>query len=71
MLVLTRKINEEIFIGNDVRITVVQMQGNRVRLGISAPNSVAVRRSEVAPKTDEPLHARHQAARQLCGTHPR
>ncbi len=51
MLVLTRKINEEIVIGNNVTITVVKVIGNKVRLGISAPTSVNIRRGEIeAPK---------------------
>jgi carbon storage regulator CsrA len=49
MLVLTRKINEEIVIGNNVTITVVKVIGNKVRLGISAPTSVNIRRGEVEP----------------------
>ncbi len=49
MLVLSRKVNEEIAIGNDVTIKVVRVIGNKVRLGISAPASVNIRRGEVAP----------------------
>ncbi len=49
MLVLSRKINEEIVVGNNVTIKVVKVIGNKVRLGISAPNSVNIRRGEVEP----------------------
>ena len=49
MLVLSRKVNEEITIGNNVTIKVVKVIGNKVRLGISAPLSVNIRRGEVAP----------------------
>jgi len=49
MLVLSRKVNEEIVIGENIRITVVKVVGNKVRLGISAPDSVAIRRKEIAP----------------------
>ena len=48
MLVLTRKLKEKIAIGNDVEITVLAIEGGRVRLGIDAPGAVNVVRSEVA-----------------------
>ena len=44
LLVLSRKIGEEIVIGNDVRVRVLEIIGNRVRLGITAPPDVAVLR---------------------------
>jgi carbon storage regulator len=47
MLVLTRKIGETIVVDNDIRITVVAVSGDRVRLGITAPASVCVDREEV------------------------
>jgi carbon storage regulator len=47
MLVLTRRLGEEIVIGEDVRVTVVRIDGNRVRVGITARASVPVRRQEV------------------------
>lgn len=47
MLVLSRKKNEGITIGNDVRVIVVEIRGDKVRLGIDAPKDVAVHRDEV------------------------
>lgn len=47
MLVLTRKLNESIMIGHDVKITVVDVRGDQVKLGISAPRQIAVHREEV------------------------
>ena len=47
MLVLTRRVSETIMIGDDVRVTVVGIKGNQVRLGITAPADVAVRREEI------------------------
>jgi carbon storage regulator len=47
MLVLTRKLNEEIVVGNHIRITVIGIHPGRVRLGITAPEDVAVRRTEL------------------------
>jgi carbon storage regulator CsrA len=47
MLVLSRKQNEEILIGKNVCIKVVGIFGNKVRLGISAPTQVTIRRAEL------------------------
>jgi carbon storage regulator len=47
MLVLTRRIGEEIVIGGEIRVTVVAIKGDRVRLGVRAPNFVRVDRQEV------------------------
>ncbi len=47
MLVLTRKTTESIVIGNDVVVTVLEVRGDQVRLGIDAPRSVQVHREEI------------------------
>lgn len=47
MLVLTRSIGERLFIGDDIKITVLRCTKNQVRLGIDAPSSVPVHREEV------------------------
>ncbi len=47
MLVLSRKLNEKIVIDNTVTVTVVEIRGDKVRLGIVAPKEVAVHRQEV------------------------
>jgi peptidylprolyl isomerase len=47
MLVLTRRVGEQVVIGSEVRVTVVAVKGDRVRLGIAAPASVRVDRGEV------------------------
>ena len=47
MLVLTRKAGESIVIGSQVRITVLEMQGRQIRLGIEAPSEIPVHRGEV------------------------
>jgi carbon storage regulator len=47
MLVLSRKRDEKIVINNDIVITVVEIRGDKVRLGIEAPGSVSVHRQEV------------------------
>ncbi len=47
MLVLSRYIDESIYIGDDVVITVIDVRGDRVRIGIQAPADVAVHRKEI------------------------
>lgn len=47
MLVLTRKSGESIMIGNDVVVTVIEVRGDQVRIGIDAPRSVPVHREEI------------------------
>jgi len=50
MLVLSRQKNESIVIGDDVEITVVDVRGNKIRLGIVAPRTISVHRKEVYDK---------------------
>lgn len=47
MLVLSRKTNESIVIGENVTVTVVEIRGDKVRLGIDAPEAVSVDRQEI------------------------
>jgi carbon storage regulator len=47
VLVLTRKNKESITIGNDIRITVLEIRGSQVRIGIEAPRNTPVNRTEV------------------------
>tara|TARA_R110002049_G_scaffold305056_3_gene501145 strand:+ start:99863 stop:100126 length:264 start_codon:yes stop_codon:yes gene_type:complete len=57
MLVLSRKIGEQIVIGGDVVITVTKASGNRVTIGIDAPPHISIKRQEIADKfqaNDEP-----------------
>jgi carbon storage regulator len=50
MLVLSRKQDQSLMIGDDVKITVLEVKGNQVRLGISAPTSITVHREEIHNK---------------------
>ena len=47
MLILTRRISESIIVGDDVKITVLGVKGNQVRLGIDAPKHLPVHREEI------------------------
>jgi carbon storage regulator len=49
MLVLTRKLNESIIIGSTIEIKVARINGNQVRIGITAPKNIPVYRKEIAP----------------------
>ena len=54
MLVLTRKLMEKLYIGDDICVTVVRLEGGQVRLGIEAPREVAVVRAELVPGHPQP-----------------
>ena len=47
MLVLTRKIGEDIVIGTNIHITVVEIKGGKVRIGVCAPKDIVVDRQEI------------------------
>lgn len=65
MLILSRKVDEKIRIGNDISITIIEIHGDQVKVGVEAPKNVKVFRQEVydaiqsenkaaaAPSTDE------------------
>lgn len=61
MLILTRRPDETICIGNDVTVTVLGVKGQQVRIGIEAPLSVEVDRAEIRLRKDAglspPVHA--------------
>lgn len=66
MLVLTRKSEEGIIIGNDVRVVVLSIRGNRVRLGITAPSRMPITRSEIAHEGCESANQEFEAEL-VCG----
>lgn len=66
MLLLTRKLGENIRIGDDVKITIVEVKGNHVKLGIDAPPSVKVHREEIYERIQQE-NRRAQAALESGG----
>jgi len=66
MLVLSRQRDETIMIGDDIEITVVDIRGEKVRLGINAPSHVPVHRKEVY----EAIKRENQAAAEAKGEEP-
>ena len=52
MLILTRRVNEAVMIGDGITITVLGVKGGQVRLGINAPRDVAVHREEIFQRID-------------------
>ena len=50
MLILTRRVNETVMIGDDVTVTVLSINHNQVRLGVNAPRHVPVHREEIYEK---------------------
>ena len=50
MLILSRKVNESLMIGDDVSVTVLSIKGGQIRIGISAPRDIAVHRQEIYEK---------------------
>ena len=50
MLVLSRKQHQTLVIGENIKITVLELKGNQVRIGIDAPESITVHREEILKK---------------------
>jgi carbon storage regulator len=47
MLILTRRVGESLMISDDMKVTVLGIKGNQIRIGVSAPQEVAVHREEI------------------------
>ena len=57
MLVLTRKVNQSIVIGDDIEVVVLEVRGEQIRLGIRAPRDVVVHRKEIYEQIQEETRA--------------
>lgn len=55
MLILTRRVGETLYIEDDVKITVLGVKGNQVRIGIDAPEDVAINREEIFQRIQNKL----------------
>lgn len=53
MLVLTRKLGESVTIGDDIKISVIEIKGRQVRLGIEAPQNMTIHREEIYARIQE------------------
>lgn len=55
MLVLSRKLGESVRVGDAIRITLVRIDGQSIRIGIEAPEEVGIKRQEIAFELPEPF----------------
>ncbi len=56
MLILTRRVDESLVIGDNVTVTILSVKGNQVRIGVDAPRDVTVHREELAQQQDSREH---------------
>ena len=66
MLVLSRKKDESIIINDHIRVTIVEIRGDKVRLGIDAPKDVTVHRREVYEAIQNQLRANEESPRTVA-----
>jgi len=64
MLVLSRKKDEVIVVGDDIEITLVDIRGDQVKIGVSAPRSVSIHRKEIYDAIQQENKAAAQASKQ-------
>jgi len=67
MLVLSRKPGEEVIIGGDICITLLEIRGNRARLGITAPDGVSIWRKELCISLGSPNLIHASGPGETCG----
>lgn len=67
MLVLSRKKNESIMIGDDIEVVIVEIKGDQIKLGVKAPRNVTVHRAEVYEEIQMENQKAATAPKQLVG----
>jgi carbon storage regulator len=67
LLILTRKVGESVAIGDDIQISVVEIKGTQVKLGIRAPREVSVHRQEIYLKIQEENLRAAQVTKDVLG----
>lgn len=60
MLILTRRVGETLMINDDIKVTVLAVNGNQVKIGIDAPNNVAVHREEIYLRIEAEKQSKNQ-----------
>ena len=60
MLILTRRISESVIIGDNVKVTVLGVKGNQIRIGIEAPKDVSIHREEIYERIQKEKLAKSQ-----------
>jgi len=61
MLIITRKTNETLMVGDEVTVTVLGVKGNQVRIGINAPRTISVHREEVYERINSEKQKDHNS----------
>ena len=60
MLILTRRLGETIVIGDNIKVTMLGVKGNQIRIGIEAPKDISVHREEIYNRIQESLSNQHK-----------
>jgi len=68
LLILTRKVGESVAIGDDIQISVVEIKGTQVKLGIRAPRDITVHREEIYLKIQEENKRAAQVSAEALGS---
>jgi len=68
LLILTRKVGESVAIGDDIQVSVVEIKGTQVKLGIRAPRDVTVHRQEIYLKIQEENKRAAEVSRDALGS---
>jgi len=68
LLILTRKVGESVAIGDDIQVSVIEIKGSQVKLGIRAPRDVTVHREEIYLKIQDENRRAAQISTDALGT---